>query len=49
MVLRPQFLIVLEPAVVAWALLAGLAMALLAALVPVRAIAGLAPAEIFRR
>jgi putative ABC transport system permease protein len=49
MVLRPQFLIVLEPAAVAWSLLAGLTMALLAALVPVRAIAGLAPAEIFRR
>ena len=49
MALRPQFLIVLEPAAVAWSLLAGLAMALLAALVPVRAIAGLAPAEIFRR
>jgi len=49
MALRPQFLIVLEPSAVAWALLASLAMALLAALVPVRAIAGLAPAEIFRR
>jgi len=49
MALRPQFLIVLEPAAVAWAIFAGLAMALLAALVPVRAIAGLAPAEIFRR
>jgi putative ABC transport system permease protein len=49
MALRPQFLIVLEPSAVAWSLFAGLAMALLAALVPVRAIAGLAPAEIFRR
>jgi putative ABC transport system permease protein len=49
MVLRPQFLIVLEPRAIAWSLLAGASMALLAALVPVRAIAGLAPAEIFRR
>jgi len=49
MALRPQFLIVLEGPAVAWSLLAGVAMALLAALVPVRAIAGLAPAEIFRR
>ena len=49
MALRPQFLIVLEPSAIAWSLLAGLAMALLAALIPVRAIAGLAPAEIFRR
>jgi putative ABC transport system permease protein len=49
MALRPQFLIVPEPSAVAWSLLAGLVMALLAALVPVRAIAGLAPAEIFRR
>jgi putative ABC transport system permease protein len=49
MMLRPQFLIVLEPAAVAYSLFAGLVMALLAALVPVRAIAGLAPAEIFRR
>lgn len=49
MALRPQFLIVLEPSAVAWSLFAGLVMALAAALVPVRAIAGLAPAEIFRR
>jgi putative ABC transport system permease protein len=49
MALRPQFLIVLEPSAVAWSLVAGLVMALAAALVPVRAIAGLAPAEIFRR
>ena len=49
MALRPQFLIVLEPAAVAWSFFAGLAMALFAALLPVRAIAGLAPAEIFRR
>jgi putative ABC transport system permease protein len=49
MALRPQFLIVLEPAAVGWGLLSGMVMALVAALVPVRAIAGLAPAEIFRR
>jgi putative ABC transport system permease protein len=49
MVFRPQFLIVLEPSAVMWSLLAGLTMALLAALIPVRGIAGIAPAEIFRR
>lgn len=49
MALRPQFLITLEGTAIAWSLVTGLAMALLAALVPIRAIAGLAPAEIFRR
>ncbi|MBI3764012.1 MAG: ABC transporter permease [Chloroflexi bacterium] len=49
MALRPQFLIVLEPAESARAILSGLGMALLAALFPARAIAGLAPAEVFRR
>jgi putative ABC transport system permease protein len=49
MALKPQFLIVLEPAAIGWALLSGLVMALAAALIPVRAIAHLAPAEIFRR
>jgi putative ABC transport system permease protein len=49
MALWPQFMIVLEPAAIGWALLSGLVMALAAALIPVRAIAGLAPAEIFRR
>lgn len=46
---RPQFLVVIGPADIAWALLAGILMALLAALVPVRTVARLAPAEVFRR
>lgn len=49
MKLRPQFLITIEPGMVARALLAGLAMALLAALFPARIVAGLAPAEVFRK
>ncbi|HBG74726.1 MAG: hypothetical protein A2X25_11885 [Chloroflexi bacterium GWB2_49_20] len=46
---RPQFLIVLDPADMLWALLSGLGMALAAALFPARMIAGLAPAEVFRK
>jgi putative ABC transport system permease protein len=46
---RPQFLVSLEPAAVGGALLAGLVMALLAALGPARTIAHLAPADVFRR
>lgn len=46
---RPQFLVVYEPPAVAQALVAGLGMALLAALLPARAIARLEPAEVFRR
>lgn len=34
---------------IGWALLSGLGMALLAALAPVRTIARLAPADVFRR
>jgi putative ABC transport system permease protein len=49
MALRPQFLVALEPAAIARALLAGLGMALLAALLPARVIAALAPADVFRR
>ena len=49
MAVRPQFLISLEPTAVGGALLAGLAMALLAALGPARTIAHLAPADVFRR
>jgi putative ABC transport system permease protein len=49
MAVRPQFLVVFEPAIVIRALLVGLAMALLAALVPARAVASLAPADVFRR
>ena len=46
---RPQFLIAFDPWDMAWALLAGLGMALAAALFPARVVAGLAPAEVFRK
>jgi putative ABC transport system permease protein len=46
---RPQFLIVFNPADVRSALAASLVMALLAAIFPVRVVAGLAPAEVFRK
>lgn len=46
---RPQFLIVMEPAMIGLALLIGLGMALAAALFPARIVAGLAPAEVFRK
>jgi len=46
---RPQFLVLIEPAAVARSLIAGIAIAMLAALAPARAIAGLAPADVFRR
>lgn len=49
MALRPQFLVALEPSAIARALVAGLAMALLAAFLPARVIAALAPADVFRR
>jgi putative ABC transport system permease protein len=49
MELRPQFLITIESVMIARALAAGVAMALLAALFPARIVAGLAPAEVFRR
>ncbi len=45
---RPQFPVVIEVGAVAAALGASLVMALLAALAPARAMAGLAPAEVFR-
>ncbi|MDP2989995.1 MAG: FtsX-like permease family protein, partial [Kiritimatiellota bacterium] len=45
----PQFLVVFDPGDVGIALLAGLGMALVAALFPARVIAGLAPAEVFRK
>jgi putative ABC transport system permease protein len=45
---RPQFPVAIEPAAVGAAIVASLAMALLAALAPGRAIARLAPAEVFR-
>jgi putative ABC transport system permease protein len=47
--LRPQFLIVYETSAVAQSLGAGLVMALVAALFPARVVAGLAPAEVFRK
>jgi putative ABC transport system permease protein len=46
---RPQFLIVFEPFDMGWALLAGLVMALIAALFPAHVVAGLAPADVFRK
>jgi putative ABC transport system permease protein len=49
MSVRPQFLIVFDPRNVVWALLTGLGMALAAALFPARTVAGLAPAEVFRK
>lgn len=49
MALRPQFLISVEPRSMLLALVAGLGMALAAALLPARLISGLAPAEVFRR
>lgn len=49
MTLRPQFLVVLAPTMLAQALTVGVAMALLAALVPARTVARLAPADVFRR
>lgn len=47
--LRPQFLIIYEPIAIARSLGAGVAMALIAALFPARVVAGLAPAEVFRK
>jgi ABC-type antimicrobial peptide transport system permease subunit len=49
MVVRPQFLVTIEPSDVAKALLAGLGMALIAAIFPTRMLARLAPAEVFRK
>jgi putative ABC transport system permease protein len=49
MLARPQFLVVLDPFEAARAVVVGLAMALAAALLPARVVAGLAPAEVFRR
>jgi putative ABC transport system permease protein len=46
---KPQFLVAIEPPAIAVTLAAGLVMALTGALVPARAVAGLAPAEVFRR
>jgi putative ABC transport system permease protein len=46
---KPQFLVVIGPSAIAITLIAGLVMALLGALFPARAVAGVAPAEVFRR
>jgi putative ABC transport system permease protein len=49
MILRPQFLITLEVTTVIQTLLSSVVMALLAALFPAYVIAGVAPADVFRR
>ena len=49
MAARPQFLIIFDSGDSAQALLAGLGMALLAAIFPTRVVANLAPAEVFRK
>lgn len=49
MAVRSQFLITIEPRDILLAFLAGLGMALVAALFPTRVIAGLEPAEVFRK
>jgi putative ABC transport system permease protein len=49
MAARPQFLITLDPRDIIQAFVAGLGMALVAALFPARVVAGLAPAEVFRK
>lgn len=46
---RPQFIVAIEPSAIQLTLGAGFVMALLGALVPARAVAGLAPADVFRR
>ena len=47
--LRPQFLVAIAPSALVWVVLGGLGMALVAALIPARLIAHLAPADVFRR
>lgn len=49
MTARPQFLVVIEPSAIMVTLAAGFVMALAGALLPARAAARLAPAEVFRR
>ena len=48
MAVRPQFRVDIEPAAVGVVLVAGLVMAVVAALIPARAVARLEPAEVFR-
>lgn len=47
--MKPQFLVAIEPPAIIGTLAAGFVMALAGALVPARAVARLAPAEVFRR
>ena len=49
MTLKPQFLVTIQPSAILITIAAGFVMALLGALFPARAIAGMAPAEVFRR
>lgn len=49
MTVKPQFLVTIQPSAILITLAAGFAMALLGALFPARAVAGMAPAEVFRR
>ncbi len=49
MTAKPQFLVAIEPSAIMVTLAAGFVMALAGALVPARAVAALAPAEVFRR
>lgn len=49
MAVRSQFLISFTPVDVGYALLSGLGMALMAALIPARVVGGLAPAEVFKK
>jgi putative ABC transport system permease protein len=49
MAVKPKFLLVLAPDLIVQALLGALAMGLLAALAPVRALADLDPAQVFRK
>lgn len=49
MAMKPQFQVAIEPSAILATLAAGFVMALAGALFPARAIAGLAPAEVFRR
>lgn len=46
---KPQFLVSIQPTAIFITLAAGLVMALAGALLPARAVAGMAPAEVFRR
>ena len=49
MTAKPQFLVAIEPSAIIATLAAGFVMALAGALVTARAVAGLAPADVFRR